>query len=72
MVYEVNNVYSSIAAHEDTTHQAISSYFLGPQGENLNRFKENLDIILEEQRYVRETYFPQDGVWLQHFPLSLA
>ena len=62
MAYTVDNVYTATTSQEDTSHQAVSSYFIGPQAENLQYFKDNLEIILEEQRYGRETYFPEDGV----------
>ncbi|GAW25936.1 putative pyridoxal-dependent decarboxylase domain protein [Rosellinia necatrix] len=44
----------------DTSHQIISSHFIGPQAENLPYFKENIDIILEELKLARNRYFPQD------------
>ncbi|KAF2146332.1 uncharacterized protein K452DRAFT_355737 [Aplosporella prunicola CBS 121167] len=58
------NVFTSGAAkqsHEDVSHQAISSYFIGPQAENLSYFKDNLDAILEEVRKARARYYPSDG-----------
>ncbi|KAJ4361497.1 hypothetical protein N0V95_001834 [Ascochyta clinopodiicola] len=49
---------------EDESHQAISSYFIGPQAENLEFFKKNLDVILEQLRLSRVSYFPQDGEFI--------
>ncbi len=51
---------------EDKSHQAISSYFIGPQAENLGDFKDNIDSILNELQKARANYFPDDGVG---FPL---
>ena len=46
----------------DASHQAISSYFLGPRAENFEYLRSNILTILEEQRDTRLDYFPQDGV----------
>jgi hypothetical protein len=46
----------------DISHQIISSYFIGPQAENLDYFKANIHNILEELRNGRLNYYPQDGV----------
>ncbi|KAI0161298.1 pyridoxal-dependent decarboxylase domain-containing protein [Xylariaceae sp. FL1272] len=48
----------------DTSHQTISSYFIGPQAENLPFFKENISIILEELENARTKYFPEDGKFI--------
>lgn len=57
-----NTPYNTKAAVEDVSHQIISSYFIGPQAENLPYFKENIDIILEELKDARQNYFKDDGV----------
>jgi len=57
-----NTAYNTKATFEDITHQVISSYFIGPQAENLPYFKENIDIILEELGSARQNYFKDDGV----------
>ncbi|KAK0123880.1 hypothetical protein ONS95_008875 [Cadophora gregata] len=49
---------------EDKSHQAISSYFIGPQAENLGDFKENIDSILNELQKARANYFPEDGSFI--------
>lgn len=49
---------------ENKSHQAISSYFIGPQAENLGDFKENIDSILHELKKARTNYFPEDGVFI--------
>ncbi|KAF6815192.1 hypothetical protein CSOJ01_03644 [Colletotrichum sojae] len=49
------------STYEDESHQIISSYFIGPQAENLPYFKENIDIILDELKSARVNYFPEDG-----------
>ena len=46
----------------DASHQAISSYFLGPRAENFEYLRSNILTILEEQRETRLDYFPEDGV----------
>ncbi|KAF2971517.1 hypothetical protein GQX73_g2076 [Xylaria multiplex] len=56
-----NTAYDSIPTYEDVSHQIISSYFIGPQAENLPYFKDNIDIILEELEKARKNYFPEDG-----------
>ena len=56
------NVYNDIAPDEDESHQAISSYFLGPRAENYEYFKKNILEILDGQRDARLDYFPRDGV----------
>ncbi|KAI3338448.1 pyridoxal-dependent decarboxylase domain-containing protein [Ustulina deusta] len=59
-----NTAYNSTATYEDVSHQIISSYFIGPQAENLPYFKENIDIILDELRKARVNYFPEDGKFI--------
>ena len=61
---EKDNIFSHKAAHEDVSHQAISSYFIGPQAENMPYFKDNITIILDKLVAARLRYFPQDGVSL--------
>lgn len=56
------SVYNNIEPAEDESHQAISSYFLGPKAENYEFFKKNILEILEGQRDARLDYFPRDGV----------
>ena len=56
------HIYNDIEPHEDESHQAISSYFLGPRAENYEFFKKNILQILEGQRDARLDYFPKDGV----------
>ncbi|KAI1498074.1 pyridoxal-dependent decarboxylase domain-containing protein [Biscogniauxia marginata] len=56
-----NVVWNTKATHEDVSHQVISSYFIGPQAENLQYFKDNINIILEEHEKARVNYFPGDG-----------
>ena len=53
---------------DDTSHQKISSLFLGPRAENFEYLKSNLITILEEHQDTRLDYFPKDGV--STFPLS--
>ncbi|KAI0455119.1 pyridoxal-dependent decarboxylase domain-containing protein [Xylaria acuta] len=71
-----NTAYNSTATYEDASHQAISSYFIGPQAENLPYFKENIHIILEELEKARNNYFPEDGKFIdeetQKTPAFLA
>ncbi|KAI1750214.1 pyridoxal-dependent decarboxylase domain-containing protein [Xylaria castorea] len=71
-----NTAYNSTATHEDVSHQVISSYFIGPQAENLPYFKENIHIILEELERARNNYFPEDGKFIdaetQKTPAFLA
>ncbi|RWA14500.1 hypothetical protein EKO27_g597 [Xylaria grammica] len=71
-----NTAYNSTATHEDVSHQVISSYFIGPQAENLPYFKENIDIILDELEKARKNYFPEDGKFIdeemQKTPAFLA
>ncbi|KAE8354962.1 pyridoxal phosphate-dependent transferase [Aspergillus coremiiformis] len=40
----------------DLTHQAISSYFIGPQAENMKYFKDNISTILRELEAARKKY----------------
>lgn len=56
------SIYNNIEPAEDESHQAISSYFLGPRAENYEFFKQNIIEILEGQRDARLDYFPRDGV----------
>ncbi|KAF2702797.1 pyridoxal-dependent decarboxylase domain protein [Pleomassaria siparia CBS 279.74] len=63
----VVNSFTHGASHNsegDKSHQAISSYFLGPQAENLDFFKKNIDVILEESRKARVNYYPGDGEFI--------
>lgn len=46
----------------DLSHQAVSSYFLGPQAENMGYFRKNVDEILKQLEQARLNYFPEDGV----------
>ncbi|KAL4967037.1 pyridoxal phosphate-dependent decarboxylase family protein [Aspergillus stella-maris] len=43
----------------DVTHQAISSYFIGPEAENIDEFKANIMTVLNELEKARKNYFPQ-------------
>lgn len=45
---------------KDTTHEVISSYFIGPRAENLPQFRENITTILDELQLARKNYFEQD------------
>ena len=56
------HIYNDITPDEDESHQAISSYFLGPRAENYEYIKKNILEILEGQRDARLDYFPRDGV----------
>ncbi|KAL1650206.1 hypothetical protein SLS58_001017 [Diplodia intermedia] len=59
------NVFTSGASKksvEDKSHQAISSYFIGPRAENLSYFKDNMNVILDHLEKGRLDYFPEDGV----------
>ena len=47
---------------EDVSHQQVSSYFIGPQAENLSYFKDNIHTILRELEIARTNYFGGDGV----------
>ncbi|OJD39925.1 pyridoxal-dependent decarboxylase domain protein [Diplodia corticola] len=49
---------------EDKSHQAISSYFIGPRAENLAFFKDNMNVILEHFEKGRLDYFPNDGEFI--------
>jgi hypothetical protein len=52
----------NMADKGDLTHQAISSYFIGPEAENLDEFKANIATILDELEKTRKAYFPQPPV----------
>ncbi|OJD29629.1 pyridoxal-dependent decarboxylase domain protein [Diplodia corticola] len=43
-------------ADENSTHNAISAYFIGPKAENLDNFRGNVDIILDELKRARLRY----------------
>jgi len=47
---------------EDESHEAVSSYFIGPHAENLRYFKDNIETILNELGKARRKYYPNDGV----------
>ena len=47
---------------EDLSHQAVSSYFIGPLCENMPFFRKSINIILDELEKARGDYFPEDGV----------
>ncbi|KXJ85791.1 pyridoxal phosphate-dependent transferase [Microdochium bolleyi] len=49
---------------DDVSHQRISSYFIGPQAENMSYFKDNIAVILEEVEAARTSYFPKDGKFI--------
>ncbi|KAK1831944.1 pyridoxal phosphate-dependent transferase [Podospora conica] len=49
-----------MASTEDITHQAISSYFIGPRAENLAEFRNNISVILDEIQFAREKCFKED------------
>lgn len=65
------NIYTDVEPEEDESHQAISSYFLGPRAENYEYFKKNILEILERHRDARLDYFPKDGVRLRILSRSL-
>ena len=62
-----NNNHSKVEG--DASHQAISSYFLGPRAENFEYLRSNILTILEEQRDTRLDYFPEDGVSVSYISL---
>jgi len=53
---EANSIYG------DKSHQAVSSYFIGPRAENLGDFRVNIESILNELQKARQSYFPDDPV----------
>lgn len=53
---------SFLALGQDVSHQAISSYFLGPRAENLHEFRSNITALLDELQTAREQYFQEDVV----------
>ena len=57
---------------EDVSHQQISSYFIGPQAENLGFFEKNIQTILRELGLARTNYFGDDGVSLFRDPCFAA
>lgn len=57
-----------MASTEDITHQAISSYFIGPRAENLDEFRNNISVILDEIQRAREKYFKEDMVRFTRTP----
>jgi hypothetical protein len=54
------------AGINDVSHQAVCSYFIGPQAENMKFFRKNMDAILDQLAQARMNYFPEDGVSLIH------
>ncbi|VUC26346.1 unnamed protein product [Clonostachys rosea] len=58
------NVWRANGDVGDISHQIISSYFIGPQAENLDYFEANIHTILEELRNGRTNYYPQDGKFI--------
>lgn len=64
------NVFRSGATNTETvndvSHQAVCSYFIGPQAENMKFFRKNMDEILNQLEKSRVNYFPEDGVSLHH------
>jgi hypothetical protein len=54
-----------MTARGDITHQAICSYFIGPEAENIDQFKTNIANILTELEQARKRYFPQPPVSVQ-------
>lgn len=53
----------------DVSHQAVCSYFIGPQAENMKYFRKNMNEILNQLEQSRVNYFPEDGVSLpQWYP----
>ncbi|KAK3347118.1 pyridoxal-dependent decarboxylase domain protein [Lasiosphaeria hispida] len=49
-----------MASGEDISHQAISSWFIGPRAENLPEFRSNITALLDELQLAREDYFKED------------
>lgn len=59
------NVFTSGASepsHEKSSYKAISSYFIGPQAENIELFKDHINVLLDQMVKTRKNYFPGDGV----------
>ena len=67
-----NNVYSDNVPYGDKSHEAISSWFIGPQAENYDFFKRNVIAILENQQKARQSYYPDDGVSLTNRIIPLV
>jgi hypothetical protein len=49
-------------AHIDAQHKAIGAYFLGPQAENYDYYKELINLIVNDHREARQAYHSEDGV----------
>ena len=45
-------------------HNAIASWFLGPQAENKERLKDLFTNVVQQQAEARKAYHPEDGVGL--------
>ncbi|KAK7709317.1 hypothetical protein SLS64_006229 [Diaporthe eres] len=62
------NVFRSGATDAETvndiSHQAVCSYFIGPQAENMKFFRKNMDEILNQLEQSRVNYFPEDGAFI--------
>lgn len=46
----------------NSTHEALSPYFLGPQGENADQLVRLLAKLVHDQVATRKNYHPEDGV----------
>lgn len=55
---------------DNSAHEAIASWFLGPKAENVKFLKEAFDFIVTDMQNSRQSYHPEDKVCFQ-FMLSV-
>jgi hypothetical protein len=55
-----DSAYEPATAHN--MHNAIASWFLGPQAENKDRLKDLFSRVVDSQAKARKAYHPEDGV----------
>ncbi|KAL2864761.1 pyridoxal phosphate-dependent decarboxylase family protein [Aspergillus lucknowensis] len=51
---------SDSSQYDETVHQRVSSFFLGPRAENMDFFAQNIMSILENHAKARKAYIPHD------------
>lgn len=57
---------------DNSAHEAIASWFLGPKAENTQYLRDAVDFIVSDMQKSRQNYHPEDMVCLQSFDVAGA
>lgn len=55
---------------DNSAHEAIASWFLGPKAENTQYLRDAVDFIVSDMQKSRQNYHPEDMVCVQPFDIA--